>query len=228
MSGTTKSCLRVLGVALVAPLMLGQACTPTQNRPPVAVAAATPTIVPSGGSGSLSGSASTDPDNDSLTYSWTVITGTATLTNPTSALAGFTAPATTTNLTLVFQLTVSDGRLSSSSTVTIAVTGSGPSSILVLDQVVSVAGGGGFAQVVFNATSGQRIRITLTGVPNNMEPYGNLEYPDGNNVQVPPINTAVNGTNMADVTLNPTGEYRLDVFDGANAGGNVTVRIELL
>ena len=133
MSGTTKSCLRVLGVALVAPLMLGPVCTP-------------------------------------------------------------------------------DG---------------GQASTILVNQVVNVAGGGGFAQVVFNATSGQRIRITLTGAA-NMEPYGNLEIPGGSNAEVPPNNTAANGTNVADVTLNVTGEYRLDVFDGANAGGNVTVRIELL
>jgi hypothetical protein len=134
MSGTTKSCLRVLGVALVAPLMLGQVCTP----------------------------------------------------------------------------------------------GGGQSSKVLVNQVVSVAGGGGFAQVQFNATSGQRIRITLTGAPNTMEPYGNLEYPDGNNAELPPNGAAVNGKNVIDVTLNVTGGYNLDVFDGANAGGSVTVRIELL
>ena len=133
MSGTTKSCLRVLGVALVAPLMLGPVCTPDAGQ-----------------------------------------------------------------------------------------------SKILMNQVVSVGGGGGFAQVQFNATSGQRIRITLTGTPSTMEPYGGLEIPGGTNASVPPNGTAVSGRNVAEVTLSQTGEYRLDVFDGTNAGGTVTVLIELL
>ncbi len=49
MSGTTKSCLRVLGVALVAPLMLGQVCTPGGGQPKILVNQVV--NVPGGGGG---------------------------------------------------------------------------------------------------------------------------------------------------------------------------------
>jgi hypothetical protein len=71
----------------------------------------------------LDGSLSTDPDNypQPLSYSWSQVSGpaTVTLTNATSATASFQA------LTLgsyTFRLTVSDGALSSSSEVAVTVT----------------------------------------------------------------------------------------------------------
>ena len=232
MRRTMKGSLRVVGVLLVCPLIMGQLCAPSENHPPVANAVAVSSTVPSGGSGALNGSGSTDPDNDSLSYSWTVITGTATLTNPTSAVAGFTAPVTTTNLTLVFQLTVSDGHLSSTATATVTVTGSGgpgPTPILyVADQVVSISAGGGAGSVTFAATSGETIRITLTAAQTSMEPYGFLQAPDASGIYVPPLASAVNGSNTAQATLAQTGTYTLVIYDGTNQGGNVTVRVERL
>lgn len=65
----------------------------------------------------LDGSASSDPDGDSLTYSWSQLAGDAValdLTDP--ARPTFTAPSLTHSegtLDLVFELTVSDGQLSS-------------------------------------------------------------------------------------------------------------------
>ncbi|MCC6466235.1 MAG: S8 family serine peptidase [Planctomycetes bacterium] len=58
----------------------------------------------------LSGSSSSDPDGDPLTYSWTQIAGspTVTLTGANTATPSFTAPGV--DATLTFQLTVSDGR----------------------------------------------------------------------------------------------------------------------
>jgi hypothetical protein len=134
MSRTTKGCLRVLGVALVAPLMLGQVCTP----------------------------------------------------------------------------------------------GGDQQSNVLVNKVVNVGGGGGYGSVSFNATAGQAIRITLTGAQASMEPYGNMENPDGSGFDAPPLSTASNGSNTGQVTLTQTGTYTLVIFDGSNAGGNVTVKVERL
>jgi LmbE family N-acetylglucosaminyl deacetylase len=89
------------------------------NHPPSADAGSNRTA-DAGAPVTLDGSASSDPDGDTLSYSWQQSGGT-----PTVALAGadtarpsFTAPAAA---ALAFELTVSDGRLSDTGTVTITV-----------------------------------------------------------------------------------------------------------
>ena len=69
----------------------------------------------------LSGSG-TDPENDTLTYSWRQTSGTTvTLSSTGVAAPTFTAPNLGANEDLVFELTVSDGRLSGTDTVTITI-----------------------------------------------------------------------------------------------------------
>jgi hypothetical protein len=93
--------------------------TNSTNNAPVANAGSDQTI-PLTSTITLSGSASSDPDLDTLTYTWTKVSGpnSFTLTNPTSVspTASFTTKGTYT-----FRLTVSDGSLTSSDTVTITV-----------------------------------------------------------------------------------------------------------
>jgi hypothetical protein len=98
----------------------------------------------------------------------------------------------------------------------------------LVDRTVTVGAGGGFAGVKFNATSGQIIRITLTGSPATMEPYGDLLKPDDTNSAAPPNGSSSGGVNTIDVTLTQTGQYTLGVFDGANLGGSVHVVIKKL
>ena len=89
------------------------------NLPPVADAGADRTV-PSGSAVTLDGTGSSDPDLDPLTYVWVQVGGpTVTLTGATTAtpaFGGVTGPAT-----LTFRLTVSDGVLSDTDTVTIVV-----------------------------------------------------------------------------------------------------------
>jgi LmbE family N-acetylglucosaminyl deacetylase len=93
--------------------------------------------VDAGSTATLDGSASSDPDSgDTLSYSWEQTGGTPTVsldsTNP--AKPSFTAPASANTLT--FKLTVSDGTLSNSSSVTITVNHA-PVADAGLDQSVS-------------------------------------------------------------------------------------------
>jgi len=87
------------------------------NRAPVASASDMTVTGPA--TVTLDGSASSDPDGDALTYKWTQISGTSvTLAKSTSAKASFSVPATSSDQTLAFRLTVTDSKgLSSSATV---------------------------------------------------------------------------------------------------------------
>ncbi len=89
------------------------------NRPPVANAGPDRTVQ-SGENMTLSGAASTDADGDTLSYSWSVVTGPRiSLTNPDSAQVSFVAP--TGPVLLGILLTVHDGWDSSQDLVVIDV-----------------------------------------------------------------------------------------------------------
>ncbi len=104
----------------------------------------------------------------------------------------------------------------------------GSSEQVLVDKTVSVGAGGGAAEVSFNASSGQRIQIVLSAANTSMQPYGNLQYPDGTGMYNPPLNTAANGTNQAEFVANQTGQYSVTIFDGSNQGGTVSVKIVAL
>jgi hypothetical protein len=95
------------------------------NHAPMADAGA-PQIVQEGSAVGLSGTASFDVDGDPITYQWTQTSGpTVSLTGPNTAVPTFTAPLLSggvgTGIALEFEIAVSDGALSSTSTVTVTV-----------------------------------------------------------------------------------------------------------
>ena len=95
------------------------------NNAPNAIAGANQTVA-SGTRVSLDGTASNDPDGDALTFQWTQISGNSvTLENANSAAAAFTAPTVDSDRLLRFQLTVSDGQLQNTATVSVTVQRSG-------------------------------------------------------------------------------------------------------
>ena len=70
----------------------------------------------------LDGSASSDPEGQGLTYTWVQTSGPdVTLDDPTAAQPTFTAPGAISNTTISFDLFVSDGSSTSSSSVAIVV-----------------------------------------------------------------------------------------------------------
>ena len=84
---------------------------PPANRTPVADAGSNQ-VVTGGTTVTLDGSRSYDPDNDPLAYSWTQLQGpVVTLSAAKTANPAFTAPET--EMPLLFQLVVSDGKISS-------------------------------------------------------------------------------------------------------------------
>jgi chitinase len=92
------------------------------NHSPVADAGLD-TTVNVGDSVQLNGSGSNDPDGDPLTFSWTqlLIPSSLNLNDAETSTPTFTAPAVTTNQTLNFQLTVSDGITSATDQVSVLV-----------------------------------------------------------------------------------------------------------
>lgn len=90
------------------------------NAPPVADAGTDITGVKPNQDVTLDGTASVDGDGDNITYLWTQISGLpVTLDDPTSPTPTFTVPPGKVEDPWVFELTVSDGSETSTSTVTV-------------------------------------------------------------------------------------------------------------
>lgn len=71
----------------------------------------------------LDGTGSSDPDGDSLSYQWQQVEGpSVAIANVSTATPTFTAPDVNSSTTLGFELTVSDGNVTDTSTVTVTVT----------------------------------------------------------------------------------------------------------
>ena len=92
-----------------------------ENRAPKATVGADQAVF-GGNAVTLNGSLSSDPDADALTFAWKQTAGaTVQLSDATTHQGHFTAPVVTAATTLVFQLTVSDGKLTNTASASVTV-----------------------------------------------------------------------------------------------------------
>ncbi len=188
---------------------------PTKNRAPAADAG-DPQSVDAGASVTLDGSGSSDPDGDTLAYQWTA-PDSVTLTGANTASPTFTAPSTAGSLT--FQLTVSDGKLSHSDSVTVTVNlpppTPDPASTDATLSALSISPGtlspafapgtyGYTASVEYSVSS---IDVTATATDSNasISRDGSHELVVGNNV-ISVMVTAEDGTTTRTYTIAVTRE----------------------
>lgn len=117
------------------------------NQPPIANAGEDISVI-EGNSVTLSGTAS-DSDNDSLIYSWTQVSGpSVTINNSNELVASFTAPQVTSNQSLEFMLTVTDGIASVSDNVIVTVNNQTDTPVTQKPQS-GESGGGGSVNMYF-------------------------------------------------------------------------------
>jgi hypothetical protein len=193
----------------------------------------------------LDGSASSDPDGDSLSYDWSQTAGPdVTLSDTTAESPSFPAPEVTGETTLSFELTVSDGDLSDTDTVTVTVqdvpeaptgptttVGMSPASAEVVvggtetyDLVLDSADGGVGA---FTATVAldDPTAANITGVTIADDPgLSDATYaPDNSSVTINAalMNTADTGSvDIASVTVEGASEGSSDLTVDVSALGN--------
>ncbi|PTL84499.1 peptidase M36 [Vitiosangium sp. GDMCC 1.1324] len=162
----------------------------------------------------LAGSAS-DADGNTLTYSWTQVSGPAvTLSGASTLTPFFTAPNVTSDSDVVLKLTVSDGTASASDTVTVHVKN--------VNRAPTVNAG-------LDATVDERSNVTLSGSASDAD-GDTLSYlwtqVSGTPVALRNYNSATATFIAPEVTLDETLTFRLTVSDGsASASDTVDVVI---
>ncbi|WGL15247.1 PKD domain-containing protein [Microbulbifer bruguierae] len=188
----------------------GDGAVAPQNRAPIAVAGNN-LSTDLGQSVNLSGAASSDPDGDSLTYSWSISSSPGNsnpiISSGSQVEANFTAD---TAGSYEIELTVSDGSISSSDTITITVTGASNPSL------VANAGSG------YSASEG--FQIQLDGSASTAADNSSLTY-SWKIVSAPSSSTTMLvDANSATPTLESTsvGSYEVELTVTSDDGSTAT------
>ena len=192
--------------------------TAVTNRAPVA-RAGRDFSVDSATNVALDATASYDLDGDTLAYTWSQSSGTTvSLTGGSTALPTFVAPTVTTSTTLVFSVSVSDGTLSHSDSITVTVA---PRAT----NTTPVANAGADFSVETPAT------VALDGTSSSDTDGDTLSYSwsqtTGTTVSLSNANTVRATFNAAAVTTSTSLTFRLTVSDGlASHTDDVTVTLQ--
>ncbi len=122
--------------------VLAAACVPkaiVENRTPGAIAGPDQSVF-GGHPVILNGSSSSDPEGDLLTYSWTQTAGEpVVLQDASTPVAQFDSPKVTGAKTLVFQLSVSDGRLSNKASTSVTLNVADPNNQAPIARIAAPA-----------------------------------------------------------------------------------------
>ena len=189
------------------------------NRAPVASAGSNQTA-DERGTATLDGGASMDPDGDTLFYAWTQVGGpVVTLSDASAASPTFATPEVPADSVLTFALTVSDGSLTSTATVTVTVRHVNRAPVAAAGEGVTVSPGS---------------FVTLDGL-DSYDPDGSrLTYAwtqtDGPTVTLDDASSAKPGfTVPKDIKQDTSLTFKLTVTDdaGSTAVATVTVSVSI-
>ncbi|SFD77441.1 Por secretion system C-terminal sorting domain-containing protein [Chitinophaga sp. CF118] len=162
-------------------------CNGVVNQPPTVNAGTDQTLAANTTSVTLQGNGS-DPEGHAVTYSWTKVSGPA-VTFSSTTIANPVVTGLTNGSTYVFQLTVSDGTLTSADQVQISIGSvSNPADLTAYPGTVTVDGN--LNESSWNLS--KSIAKTTVGTPNNTATFGVLW--DNNNLYI--------GVKVLDATLN--------------------------
>lgn len=157
-------------------------CSGTPNQPPVVNAGADQTLAANTTSVTLQGTGS-DPEGNAVTYSWSKVSGPA-VTFSSTTVAAPVVSGLTNGSTYVFQLTVSDGTLTSSDQVQIVVgtvtDPNQPGTIQARPAAGTITVNGSLSESSWNLS--QTISKVTTGTANNTATFGVLW--DANNLYI--------------------------------------------
>lgn len=188
-----------------------------ENLAPTAASVGTITAGP-GTVAMLDGSASVDPDGDPLTYSWTQLSGPAvTIDTVAPGVTRFQVPSTT-PVTLVFALTVSDGEATS---VTI--------NVIVNVIVVTLPNQAPVVSAGTNFAAPRRATVVLNGWGYDPDTWGPLTY-SWEQTAGPPVTLAGSNTATPSFTAPETPAQLTFVLRGSDgiltSSSAVTVNVQ--
>jgi poly(3-hydroxybutyrate) depolymerase len=167
---------------------------------------------------SLNASASTDPQNDTLSYSWVQTAGeTVALSNTTIVDPSFTAPELTATVTLIFEVTVTDTNLNSST--------DSVSIIVNADNDAPVSNAGNDQTVDENALV--NLTATASTDPENESLSYNWNQLSGTSVVLSDSTSVTPNFTAPELLTSEVLTFELTVTDGANNTNSDSVSINV-